>query len=115
MLAMPTSNDKRRSPRQMCSDFVQVSFADQNGRMVSDTALLEDVSQQGLNISLNIPLPKGQDIQLEIDDFSGTARVRYCNIGEYSYLVGLEFADQYEWDAEKWAPRHLLVVPGEDS
>ena len=112
---MPTSNNKRRSPRQMCSDFVKVSFADQNGRTVSDTGLLEDVSRQGLNISLNIPLPEGQDIQLQIEGFSGKARVRYCNIGDYGYLVGLEFADEYEWDPKKWAPRHLLVIPGEES
>ena len=112
---MPPIDNKRQSTRQMCSDFVKVSFADQNGRTVSDTGLLEDVSPQGLNISLSIPLPKGQEIQLRMEKFSGTARVRYCNLGEYSYLVGLEFADQHEWDPEKWAPCHLLTVPAEDS
>ncbi len=106
---------KRRSSRQMCSDFVQVSFADQDGRTVSDTGLLEDVSRQGLNISLNIPLPEGQDIKLQSEGFSGKARVRYCNVGDYGYLVGLEFADRHEWDPKKWAPRHLLAIPGEDS
>ena len=110
----PISN-KRSSPRQMCSDYVKVSFADQDGRTVSDTGLLEDVGRQGLNISLNIPLPKGQDIKLQMEGFSGKARVRYCNIGDYGYLIGLEFADRYEWDPEKWAPRHLLTIPAEDS
>ena len=76
---MTPSINKRRSPRQMCSDFVKVSFADQEGRTVSDTGLLEDVSQQGLNISLNIPLPEGQDIKVQTEGFSGKARVRYCN------------------------------------
>ena len=112
---MTRSTNRRRSPRQMCSDFVKVSFADQNGRTVSDTGLLEDVSRRGLNISLNIPLPEGQDIQLQIDGFSGKARVRYCDIGDYGYLIGLEFDDRYEWDPKKWAPRHLLAVPAEDS
>ena len=112
---MTPSINKRRSPRQMCSDFVKVSFADQDGRTVSDTGLLEDVSRQGLNISLNIPLPEGHDIELQIEGFSGKARVRYCNIGDYGYLIGLEFADHHEWDPKKWAPRHLLTIPGEDS
>ena len=55
------------------------------------------------------------DIKLQMEGFSGKARVRYCNIGDYGYLIGLEFADRYEWDPEKWAPRHLLTIPAEDS
>ena len=38
----------------------------------------------------------------------------HTELGDYGYLVGLEFADGYEWDRQKWTPDHLLAIPGDD-
>lgn len=105
---MKTQRDNRKSERQMCSDFVSVAWQDQQGRRISDVALLEDVSPQGICLSMKLPLGVGRTVHLHTRGFEGEGEVRYCNLGEYGYLVGLEFINGTEWDREKWRPKHLL-------
>lgn len=107
--------DKRRETRQLCSDLVEVSFHDQAGKRVSETGLVEDVSSRGLCVSLSLPLPVGCSVEISSGSFSGKAEVRYCNLGDYSYLIGMEFAEGSEWDHRTWTPKHLLSLPDLDS
>jgi hypothetical protein len=95
----------------MCSDLVLVRFQDQTGRWVQETALVEDVSQTGLCISLGLPITVRREVEIEAEGFRGKAQVRYCELGEYSYLLGLEFSDGFNWDRQKWRPKHLLTLP----
>lgn len=103
--------EKRREKRDMCSDLVVVRFQDQTGRWVQETALVEDVSASGLCISLGLPITVRREIEIEAEGFEGRARVRYCELGEYSYLLGLEFCEGFHWDRQKWQPKHLLALP----
>ena len=108
---MKPREERRQSARHMCSEFVQVSFWDERGREISEIGVLEDVSLRGVSISLNIPIPVGTSTRIHARDFDGQVEVRYCEPGDYGYLVGVEFADGYRWDEGKWAPEHLLAVP----
>ena len=108
---MKPREERRQSARHMCSEFVQVSFWNERGREISEIGILEDVSLGGVCISLNIPIPVGAGARIHTRDFDGQVAVRYCELGDYGYLVGVEFADGYRWDEEKWEPEHLLAVP----
>jgi hypothetical protein len=98
--------ERRGSPRQMCSDFVQIAWLDDLGTRISMVGLLEDVSQGGLCVNMDLPVPVGRRVHLHTKGFEGEAEARYCELGDYGYLVGLEFADGYCWEGE-WQPKHL--------
>lgn len=105
---MKPAQEKRRNPREMCSDFVQVSWLDDRERRISTLGLLEDVSPEGICVSLELPVASGRNVHLHSRGIEGEAEVRYCELGDYGYLIGLEFSDGCSWDREKWRPKHLL-------
>ena len=108
---MHVEDKKRAYGREMCSELVEVSFHDQTGNVVCEKGLLEDLSKEGLCFSLAIPMTVGLEMEFHCDGFSGKAHVCYCNLGEYGYLVGAEFADGCGWDKEMWRPKHLISLP----
>ena len=91
----------------MCSDFVQIAWVDDGGRRISNIGLLEDVSPSGLCISVDVPIPAGRRVYLHTKGFEGEADVRYCQPGDYGYLLGMEFAEGCCWEPERWRPKHL--------
>ena len=105
-------DDRRKSARDMCSDFVQIAWLDQAGRRISCLGILEDVSPKGLGVSMELPVPQGHTVHLHTKGLEGEALVRYCVLGDYGYVVGLEFLDGCSWDREKWRPKHLLTRVG---
>jgi hypothetical protein len=88
---------------------VEVRFQDQQGRTVREKGLVEDVSAAGLCVSLSLPAPVGDTVEIITDGFQGRAEVRYCDLGEYSYLIGVEFCDAQEWNRH-----HCLLALPED-
>ena len=110
-----SSRNRRVAARSLCSELVRIEFRDQKGEAVNFAGLLEDVSRRGLCISLSLPVSVGAEIQFQCDGFAGRASVEYCNLGDYSYLVGAAFLDGLEWDESVWRPRHLLALakPGQ--
>ena len=108
---MPGKSERRLRDRKLCSELVEVSFDDQRGWRVSETGLLEDVAARGLCVSLSIPIPQGWPVRIRGEGFRGEGTVRYCNLGDYGYLLGLEFASGQEWNPEKWRPKYLLELP----
>lgn len=109
---MRSSNERRSGKRELCADFVQVAWEDQQGRRISFVGLLEDVSPGGLCVNLDVPVPLGQKVHLHTKGFEGEAEVRYCDLGEYGYQVGVEFVEGCWWDRQKWRPKHLLSLEG---
>jgi hypothetical protein len=93
----------------MCSDFVRIAWSDPAGRRFANIGLLEDVSTDGLCMNLDRALPVGSRIHLHTKGFEGEAEVRYCDRGDYGFLIGLEFADGCTWEPEKWRPKHLYT------
>ena len=107
---MKPKGERRRNDREMCSDFVQIAWLEQTGRRLSFVGVLEDVSPEGLCISLEVPVPVGHAVHLHTKGFEGEAAVQYCELNGYGYQVGLEFKDGYSWSREKWRPQHLTRV-----
>ncbi|HYM11382.1 MAG TPA: PilZ domain-containing protein [Bryobacterales bacterium] len=105
---MKPEKDRRKNPRDMCSDFVQIAWQDDRQARISYVGLLEDVSPTGLCVNLELPAPVGRTVHLHTKGFEGDAEVRYCELGDYGYLVGLEFAEGQCWEREAWKPKHLV-------
>jgi hypothetical protein len=106
---------RRRYPRALCSELVQVAFHDQRGRQVEETCVLEDVGQQGARLSLSIPLTVGGEVTLRARGFNVVAGVAYCELEDEAYAVGLEFSAGTQWEEEIWTPEHLLRIPTNES
>jgi len=111
---LKTETERRKTPRHLCSDFVQISWMDDTQRPISSLGLLEDVSPEGLCLSLELPVPAGRAVHVHTKGFEGEARVRYCELGDYGYLVGLEFAGGCTWERDKWRPKHLYGPVAEE-
>jgi hypothetical protein len=109
------TQDRRSTERSLCSELARIEYRDQQGEIVNVAGLLEDVSRRGLCLSLSLPVSVGAEIRFQCAGFSGKALVEYCNLGNYSYLVGAAFLDGLEWDKSIWRPRHLLALaqPGQ--
>ena len=107
---MRPKDERRRVNRELCADFVQVTWNDQQDRRISNVGLLEDVSPEGLCVNLELPVPVGQTLHLHTKGFEGEALVRYCEWSDCGYLVGVEFAEGCSWNREKWTPKHLLSL-----
>ena len=107
---MRVEDEKRTDGREMCSELVEISFQDQTGNLIREKGLLENLSREGLCFSLAIPVTVGLELEFRCDGFDGRARVRYCNLEEYGYLVGAEFAGGCGWEKERWQPKHLISV-----
>lgn len=105
---MKPVKERRQNPRELCSDFAQVTWLDDHARRISILGVLEDVSREGLCVSLDLPVPAGRDVHVHTRGIEGDAKVQYCELGDYGYLVGLEFSEGCSWEREKWRPKHLL-------
>ena len=108
---MSSTRDRRRDARALCSELVRISFRDQRGRRIQETAVLEDLAEKGVRISLSLPLTPGCQVGLQAATFVASAHVRYCELADTGFAVGLEFADNFRWDEKEWAPEHLLRLP----
>ena len=92
----------------MCAEMLSLSCSDQQGSKLETTAVLEDLSPGGSCPSSNVPLTVGRKVDLSAEVCRAEGEVRYCELGEYGYLVGVQFADGQEWSREDWRPQHLL-------
>ena len=108
---MSITREPRRQVRALCSELVRISFRDQRGRRIQETAVLEDVAENGVRLSLALPLTPGIQVGLEAAAFEANAYVRYCELADLGFAVGLEFADDFRWDEKEWTPEHLLRLP----
>ena len=108
---MSTTRETRRQVRALCSELVRISFRDQRGRRIQEAAVLEDVAEKGVRISLSLPLTPGAQVGLQAAAFEVNAHVRYCELADIGFAVGLEFSDDFRWDEKEWAPEHLLRLP----
>ena len=49
--------DRRTEPRLLCSNLVQISWDESNGRRRKETAVLENISRGGLGLALFVSVP----------------------------------------------------------
>ncbi len=93
----------------MCSELIELTFEDQTGRKIKETALLEDLSKRGACVGLSLPLGVGRRVRIAANGFEREAHVRYCELTADGYVAGLEFPPGSDWDRGTWAPSHLTT------
>ena len=105
---------RRRNPRALCSELIQIRFRDQRGRRIRETAVLEDLSERGARLSIALPLTAGSQVTFRAPGFETGACVSYCELADSGYAVGLEFAEDFRWDETLWVPEHMLKIPSRE-
>ncbi len=92
----------------LCSELVDVSWQDDQGRQRKALANLEDISVSGICLQMDCPVPL--DTLLHIchpkGEFEGS--VRYCLYREIGYFLGVQFAPGCKWSPNAYQPQHLL-------
>jgi hypothetical protein len=100
--------DRRGERRSLCSNLAEIAFHDQTGRLIRQQALVEDVSGAGVCVSSSLPVSEGARVTLHADGYIAEGEVRYCRLGDYSFLIGLEFEPEHGPGKRGWRPDHLL-------
>jgi hypothetical protein len=108
--SLKRADERRKNKRELCADFVQIAWCDQQGRRISTVGVLEDVSPAGLCLNVEHSVPLSMRVHLHTKGFEGEAEVRHCELADYGYLVGVEFVDGCSWDRDRWQPKHLLSL-----
>ena len=100
--------DRRTQSRNLCSNLAEIAFEDQQGHAVRQQALVEDVSDEGVCVSSSLPLTEGWSVTFHADGYTAEGKVRYCHLGDYSFLIGLQFEPETGPGRFGWRPDHLL-------
>jgi hypothetical protein len=95
-------SERRSDNRFLCADLVRVGWG---GQEVD--AVLEDISAFGACVQLEEAVALGAPVTLTIGLSVFPGRVSYCVFRDYGYFVGVRFADENEWSAERVVPQHL--------
>ena len=100
--------ERRSETRLLCADLVEVEWKDKNSRKRRAVANLEDISESGacLQLDLAVPLQTPVRIRYERGDLEGT--VRYCVYKEIGYFLGVEFQAGQKWNERAFRPLHLF-------
>ena len=99
------SIERRRSPRYLCSQIVELRLDD------AVPAVLEDISLEGAGLAAEAPVPRGADLELVTPGLRARAQVRYCLKRETDFRLGVEFLDDARWRPDHWQPEHLFLPP----
>jgi hypothetical protein len=110
---MTTPDNRRRHPRLMRQErlFIVLVAPGQAEELAGQTVYCatEDLSESGLKIRMQQPLPRGShvDLWLKMGDHPGTfllaAQVRWHQaLSSGEFMLGLELADRLGTDNERW-------------
>jgi len=102
--------ERRTEPRLMCADMVTVRWKDDSGADRQTSALLEDISNSGVCLNLDAPLPLGTPVAIEYRKGRFEGSVCYCTFREIGYYVGVHFRPATKWSLRDYRPRHLLDI-----
>lgn len=100
--------ERRAEPRILCADLVEVAWKDTTGRRRRSVANLEDISQSGACIQVDMPIPNGTEVKLSFPRGAYSGVVRYCRYREIGYFIGLEFENGMKWSKRSFRPLHML-------
>ena len=105
---MTTMQERRAEVRMMCADLAEVFWRDRDGTTRHAVALLEDISQSGVCLQLEMPIPLGTAIRWEHPGQKFEGHVRYCAYREIGYFVGVQLQGDSKWSRKAFKPQHLL-------
>ncbi len=86
---------------------VEVVWTDARGAIRTAIALLEDISQLGVCLQLDVAIPLFAVVLINLNGVQTRAMVRYCRWCELGYFAGLTFAPGAQWSRERFQPKHL--------
>ena len=101
---------KRREPRYMCAELVNIVIRDQDQTVQETKANLEDISPSGACIQMEKAVRVGADIEIVCAKCKLRGKVRNCRYAETGYDVGVAFDQPSAWDVRRYKPAHLLPV-----
>jgi hypothetical protein len=100
--------ERRTQPRMLCADLVDVRWKDKGGRTRRSVANLEDISQSGVCLQVDMQIPKDTVVRITYPRGEFLGQVRYCTYKEIGYFVGVEFTPGVKWSQRSYKPMHLL-------
>jgi len=107
-------DERRQASRNMCADFITISWTDEAGESRSDVAILDDISENGACIGLDCAIPVETKVSLDYPKGRYEGKIKYCRYFEIGYFLGVEFDDGYRWSKADFQPSYLLEVPVAD-
>jgi len=99
--------DRRAEPRLLCADVVEIEWADKSGQTCHWAANLEDISQSGLRLQVEHPVPLLTTVHIRHERGELIGRVKSCVLRHFGYQLGVEFEPGFRWSPGSF-PRHLL-------
>ena len=100
--------EKRRDPRMLCAELVDISWRDEAGRARRDVANLEDISLSGICVQLEHDIPIGTCVVVRYDKGTFSGAVRYSAYRDIGHYIGVEFEPGTKWNSRRFQPQHLL-------
>lgn len=96
---MRKQHGMRRSPRLPLGARVRVTWQDERGDPKVANGRCSDISETGLGVELDEPIPLRSYVQFRIKDikFEGSGSVRYLGWCRMKRHVGLEFSGTLRW------------------
>src|SRR5438552_1321994 len=70
--------DRRAEPRLLCADVVAIEWTDKSGHICHCAANLEDISQSGLGLQVEHPLPLLTTVHISHERGELVGRVKSC-------------------------------------
>jgi hypothetical protein len=90
-------HERRRQPRLLCAEIVQVSWALGGRSPCTQIANLDDVSSGGACIVTDDPVPVGAPMVITCHADKFLSKVRHCTQHGLGWLVGVEFEPDSRW------------------
>jgi hypothetical protein len=100
--------DRRAEPRLLCADLVEIEWTDKNGDIRHCAANLEDISQSGLGLQVEQPVPLLTTVHIRHERGELVGKIKSCVLRHSGYLLGVEFEQGFRWSPGSFRPRHLM-------
>jgi hypothetical protein len=97
--------ERRRETRMLCADVVDVRWSDFDH---SEAVNLEDISASGACLLCQWPIALSTPLRISYPNGELTGTVRYCQLQDVGYLVGVQFDAGCQWSPQTYRPQHLL-------
>jgi len=98
----------RKDPRNLCADLLKIRWKDEGGCAHREYASLEDISERGLCLRLDLPINPGCQVTILYPKGKYEGRVKHCHFENDNHLIGIEFLPGYRWSRRQYDPAHLL-------
>jgi PilZ domain len=102
---------RRKGERNLCAEFIQISWTDDEGQSRSELATLEDISPTGACIQLEFPIPAETEVALHYPKGRYRGTIKYSALEKTGYIHGTEFHEPDRWSKDDFEPSHLLELP----